>query len=234
MSGAPPGVLNHRWVPVKAGAGPRSGRVGARLAAWAAGDVNREVGLCSAAAIRLVTAWLSSSDAVRLTWGMCLAICWSSRTSSCVTITPAVRIITTPSVRWTPGPGRRPQPIDHAPAAERQAEQDDRRPDGVGEPDRNRPSGRRADGDHAGEDRPGAGRVDEAEGAADDEPRREAVAARPGTEPREEGERTLEALGERRDEEGRARIRAGRRPRSPAADPIRGRRRRRPSRCRRS
>ena len=67
---------------------------------------------------------------------------------------------------------------DLAPA-EHQEVEDDGRADPVGEGDREAAGGERlrgGDGDHAGEDRAGAGRVDEAEAGADRGARPEAVA----------------------------------------------------------
>ncbi len=94
-------------------------------------------------------------------------------------------------------PGLRRQPGDQLAAAEQEEVEDDGAAGRIGERDREPAGGeglRGRDGDHAGEDRPGAGRVDEAEAGAEEEPRAEPVAAAglrrrddprdPGLEPR--------------------------------------------------
>ena len=78
-----------------------------------------------------------------------------------------------------------PDAIDDRAPAECEHEQHGGRARGVGEPDDDRAPGGRADGDHRREDRPGARRVEEPEGAADGDPRPEPVAAVLGPEARQ-------------------------------------------------
>ncbi len=86
--------------------------------------------------------------------------------------------------------------VEQPPAAERQREQHERRAERVGDRDRDRPAARGADRDHRGEDRARARRVDEAERAADEQSREEAVAARARAEARQARERRLDPIGD--------------------------------------
>ena len=86
--------------------------------------------------------------------------------------------ITAPIAIWT-CPGRR-EPVGQPATAEQQRVEDQGRPERVGERDGQPPRGEvlgRRGGDHPGEDRPGARRVDEAETGAHDQARAEAVPA---------------------------------------------------------
>ena len=137
-----------------------------------------------------------------LTLGMFCAIHWSSLTSSIVASTIAVsdHHDAQRALHRQRATGA-PQAVEHAPAAERERQQHQAGAERVGEPDRDGAAARRADGDHGGEDRPGAGRVDEAQRGADEQARGEAVAARARAQPRERRERALEALAELRDDQ---------------------------------
>ena len=94
--------------------------------------------------------------------------------------------------------------LDDAPAAERQAEQHERRAEPVGDRHRDdlrRRARRGADGDDRGEDRAGARRVDEAERAADRQPRPEAVGVAARREALQERQAQLEPVRRGRDEQ---------------------------------
>jgi hypothetical protein len=94
--------------------------------------------------------------------------------------------------------------LEQAPPAEREREQHERRAERVGERDHDRFPARCADRDHGGEDRARARRVDEAERAADEHPRPEALAARARAEACEARQRCLDPLAEPRHEQRRA------------------------------
>ncbi len=86
--------------------------------------------------------------------------------------------------------------VEQAPAAERQSEQHDGRAERVGDRDHDRFSAGRADRDDGREDRAGAGGVDEAERAADEQAGEEPVAARSRPEARQARERRLDPVGD--------------------------------------
>ena len=102
-----------------------------------------------------------------------------------------------------PVPGA-PDPLDDRTAAESDEQQDERRAGSVGERHHDKLSrgalGRR-ERDHRGEDRPGAGRVQEAERAADHHARPEAAATVARAEPLERRERPLHEQTEARPQE---------------------------------
>ena len=114
---------------------------------------------------------------MRLTSGIRSATCWSKRTSRFGDDRErredhdhAERAL---QQRPAAGPAHA---VEQRAAAERQPQQHDPGAERVGDRDRDRAPAGGADRDHGREDRPGAGRVDEAERGADEQPRAKAVA----------------------------------------------------------
>ena len=200
MSGRPPGVLNHIWLPVKSGAGPL---FGSRWpAAASAPPVSWLTGPPPRTSARLFE--MSELDSIldvgsTSAEGRSLAIEFSNLTSRLVAITTATAIITTPMTICTwPRCARRRS--DDAPPAEHHHVEHRGGADRVREGNRELAEGeglRGGDGDHPGEDRPGARRVDEPQARADDEAAAEALAPGSGRrrdDPRDPG---LDTVGER-------------------------------------
>ena len=177
----PPGVLNQRWVPVKSGAAPRSGSEAFGRAARPGAACGRESNFgaprrSSSRSLHRVGA--SPARAVSVERRRCAAPARSR--SGCRgrrRRRAPVSTMTAPSTRWT----RTAAGAAHAAPRTRRppsaiAQQHERGAGDVGDRDRDRPPRRGRDGDHRGEDRAGARRVDEPQRAAHEQPRAEAVA----------------------------------------------------------
>ena len=122
---------------------------------------------------------------------------WKRR-STLVNMSTAVSSITAPKPRCSPPPRprRRTRSITRRPPSARPSSTT-RRAEPVGDRHRDdlrRRARRGADGDDRGEDRAGARRVDEAERAADRQPRPEAVGVAAGREALQEGQAQLEPV----------------------------------------
>ena len=175
-------MLNHCWVPVKSGARPRTGRASApesssRLRGDGADPValGAQPGELLAHRVALLQLLGRVDDEVRQVVGdrgLEAGVVVADHQQRDDDHHRAHRHLQPPGLGSEAG--------GEPPPAEHQEVEDDGAADRVGEGDAEPPGGERLrgrDGDHAGEDRPGAGRVDEAEAAAEQHPGEEAVAA---------------------------------------------------------